>query len=85
VLDGMRLGFTAVPLYSVVFHCRAVGGTLDRHPLETKAVGWFAEDALPRPLAGADRWVPPAFAAIQGQPVEVVFDPPRHQTWREDG
>ena len=26
VLDGLRLGFTRVPLYSLVFHCRAVGG-----------------------------------------------------------
>jgi ADP-ribose pyrophosphatase YjhB (NUDIX family) len=85
VLDGLRLGFTAVPLYSVVFHCRAVGGTLERHPLETRAVGWFAEEALPSPLAGAERWAPPAFAAIRGQPLEVVFDPPRHRTWRDEG
>ena len=26
VLDGLRLGFTTVPLYSLVFHCRATGG-----------------------------------------------------------
>ena len=26
VLDGLRLGFTRVPLYSLVFYCRAVGG-----------------------------------------------------------
>src|SRR6202521_1854343 len=82
VLDGLRLGFTTVPLYSLVFHCRAVGGSLERHPLETKAVGWFAEDALPTPLAGSERWAPPAFAAIGGEPVEVVFDPPRGATWR---
>src|SRR5207237_2743817 len=25
VLDGLRLGFTAIPLYSVVFHCRQTG------------------------------------------------------------
>ena len=77
VLDGMRLGFTQVPLYSLVFHCRAVGGTLERHPLETRDVGWFSEDALPSPLAGADRWAPAAFAAIRGEPVDVVFDRPR--------
>ena len=82
VLDGLRLGFTTVPLYSLVFHCRVLGGTLERHPLETRAVGWFAEDALPSPLAGADRWAPAAFAAIRGEPVEVVFDPPRDPTWR---
>src|SRR2546430_6206340 len=26
VLDGLRLGFTTVPLYSLVFYCRALGG-----------------------------------------------------------
>ena len=26
VLDGLRLGFTRVPLYSLVFYCQAVGG-----------------------------------------------------------
>jgi ADP-ribose pyrophosphatase YjhB (NUDIX family) len=82
VLDGLRLGFTSVPLYSLVFHCRAMGGTLRRHPLETRDVGWFAEDALPSPLAGADRWVPAAFAAIRGEPLDVVFDSPRDPPWR---
>src|ERR1700730_17144288 len=84
VLDGLRLGFTNVPLYSLVFHCRAVGGELQRHPLETSDVGWFAEDALPSPLAGAERWAPPAFAAIRGEPLDVVFGPPRHPTWRSE-
>jgi ADP-ribose pyrophosphatase YjhB (NUDIX family) len=82
VLDGLRLGFTSVPLYSLVFHCRAVGGTLERHPLETRDVGWFAEDALPTPLAGSERWRPAAFAAIRGEAVDVVFDRPRQPPWR---
>ncbi len=82
VLDGLRLGFTSVPLYSLVFHCRLLGGELRRHPLECADVGWFAEDALPAPLAGATRWMVPAFAAIRSQPVDVVFDPPRHPPWR---
>jgi ADP-ribose pyrophosphatase YjhB (NUDIX family) len=82
VLDGLRLAFTSVPLYSVVFHCRAVGGTLEGHPLETRAVGWFAQDALPEPLAGFNRWVEAAFAAIRGEPIDVLFDPPRNPTWR---
>src|SRR2546421_9319143 len=76
VLDGLRLGFTRVPLYSLVFHCRALGGELKRHPLECRDVGWFAEDAMPEPLAGAERWGPTAFAAIRGEPVEVLFDLP---------
>jgi ADP-ribose pyrophosphatase YjhB (NUDIX family) len=84
VLDGLRMGFTTIPLYSLVFHCRALGGSLKAHPLETRDVGWFAEDALPTPLAGVDRWGPPAFAAIQGHPMEVMFDLPREPTWRDD-
>src|SRR3989441_13238745 len=34
VLDGLRLGFTRVPLYSLVFQCRMVSGSLIAHPLE---------------------------------------------------
>ncbi len=82
VLDGLRLGFTRVPLYSLIFHCTAVGGDLQRHPLETAAVGWFAEDNLPWPLAGVDRWGPYAFAAIRGEPRDVLFDQPRDSPWR---
>src|SRR5687767_3178163 len=83
VLDGLRLGFTRTPLYSLVFHCRKLGGALAGHELETKAVGWFAEDELPTPLAGIERWGPNAFAAIRGEPIEVAFDPPRPNVWRE--
>lgn len=82
VHDGMRLGFTAVPLYSIVFHCRATGGTLDPHPLEASDVGWFAADALPEPIIGADRWAASAFSAIRGEPVTVGFDVPRSPVWR---
>ena len=32
VLDGLRLGFTRIPLYSLVFHCRAIGGELQAAP-----------------------------------------------------
>jgi ADP-ribose pyrophosphatase YjhB (NUDIX family) len=83
VLDGLRLGFTRIPLYSLVFHCRVTGGELKAHPLECRDVGWFAEDRLPFPLAGADRWGHAAFAAIRGEPVEVLFDPPRTPPWRD--
>src|SRR5919107_4665796 len=77
VLDGLRLGFTRIPLYSLVFQCRVLGGELKAHPLECRDVGWFAEDNLPTPLAGVERWGPNAFAAIRGETVEVAFDPPR--------
>jgi ADP-ribose pyrophosphatase YjhB (NUDIX family) len=82
VLDGLRLGFTQIPLYSLVFHCRVLGGELRRHPLECLDVGWFAEGSLPEPLAGASRWSVPAFQAIRGEVVDVVFDRPRHPPWR---
>jgi len=82
VLDGQRMGFTRIPLYSLVFHCRAVGGTLEAHPLECADVGWFAEDAMPTPLAGIERWGEQAFAAIRGEDVDVLFDAPRPDVWR---
>lgn len=82
VLDGMRLGFTTVPLYSIVFLCRALGGELRRHELETTDVGFFAEDALPTPLAGFDHWGDLVFRAIRGEQTEVWFDEPRAETWR---
>ena len=85
VLDGLRLGFTQVPLYSLVFHLKNVGGTLQAHPLECADVGWFSEDSLPSPLAGAGVWSAHAFAAIRGEPVDVLFDWPRRPVWRKEG
>jgi ADP-ribose pyrophosphatase YjhB (NUDIX family) len=84
VLDGLRLGFTRMPFYSLVFHCRATGGTLQAHPLECADVGWFAPDALPQPLAGAERWSEHVFRALRGEPVDVLFDRPRQPMWRGD-
>jgi ADP-ribose pyrophosphatase YjhB (NUDIX family) len=83
ILDGMRLGFTRVPLYSILFHCRSLGGELRCHPLECADAGWFAEDELPQPLAGAGRWTPLAFAAARGDDVTPYFDPPRDEPWRK--
>jgi ADP-ribose pyrophosphatase YjhB (NUDIX family) len=82
VLDGLRLGFARLPMYSLVFHCRMLGGELRGHPLETRAVGFFARDALPQPLAGAHRWVDLAFRAIDGETVPAWYDPPRTPPWR---
>ncbi len=84
VLDGLRLGFTQVPLYSLVFHLRPVGGALQTHPLECAAVGWFGEDSLPVPLANAGAWSAHAFAVIRGDSVEVLFDWPRGPIWRRE-
>jgi ADP-ribose pyrophosphatase YjhB (NUDIX family) len=84
VLDGLRLGFTPIPLYSLVFLCRATGGTLKPHPLECIDVGWFAQDQLPELIAGADHWGDHAFAAIRGEAVEVLYDRPRTPPWLGD-
>ncbi len=83
VLDGLRLGFSRHPLYTLLFHCRMIGGELAGHPLETRSVGFFARDALPQPLAGGHRWVDVAFDAIEGKNPPASFDPPRTPPWRE--
>jgi ADP-ribose pyrophosphatase YjhB (NUDIX family) len=85
VFDGLRLGFARVPLYSLVFHCRMVGGELQGHPLETRQVGFYPRDALPQPLAGGARWVDTAFAAINGETRPADFDVPRTPPWRDSG
>jgi ADP-ribose pyrophosphatase YjhB (NUDIX family) len=82
VFDGMRQGFSRIPLYSLVFLCRATGGSLQAHPLECADVGWFGRDELPEPLAGADRWGELAFAAIDGEVAPTFFDLPRDEPWR---
>ncbi|MFM8714553.1 MAG: NUDIX hydrolase N-terminal domain-containing protein, partial [Actinomycetota bacterium] len=35
VVDGMRMGFTKFGMYMLLFHCRATGGNITPHPLET--------------------------------------------------
>ncbi len=87
VIDGFRMGFSRQALYSIVFYCRAIGGELRGHPLETSAVGFFGRDQLPQPLAGAHRWVDVAFRAIDddraGRDLGACdFDAPRTPMWR---
>ena len=84
VLDGLRLGFTRVPLYSLLFYCRAVGGELAPHPLETRDVGWFTRDTLPQPLVGSERWGDHVFAALNGEQRDVLYDSVRQPMWRGD-
>ena len=84
ILDGMRLGFTGIPLYSLVFHCRMTGGGLRPHPLECSDVGFFAEGNLPEATIAPDQWADQAFAAIRGEPVVVNFDRPRNPVWKGD-
>ncbi len=82
VLDGLRQRFTRIPLYSLVFHCRATGGDLKAHPLETRDVGWFPLDALPPMTVGVEQWGELARQALAGEPVDVHYDRPRAPTWR---
>jgi ADP-ribose pyrophosphatase YjhB (NUDIX family) len=82
VLDGLRIGITQIPLYSLVFQLRPIGGSLKAHPLECRDVGWFAEDALPTPLAGSGMWKEHAFKAVRGEAVDVLFDRPRSPVWK---
>lgn len=84
VFDALRLGFALLPLYSIVFHCRVIGGELKGHPLETRDVGFFGRDSLPHPLAGGGFWVDVAFRAIAGEQVTTFFDPPRTPPWKGD-
>src|SRR5665213_3740558 len=84
VLDGLRIGISRIPLYSLVFQCRPTGGELLAHPLECADVGWFPLDALPFPLAGAERWGDHVFSALRGDPIEVLYDSVRSPVWRGD-
>lgn len=85
ILDGVRAKFTRMPLYSIVFHCKVIGGELKPHPLECIDAGFFSQDNLPSPLAGSGNWVDHAFAAIRGESIEVEFDKPRRPVWKSDG
>ena len=82
VLDGMRLGASRVPLYSLLFFCRVVGGSMKIHPLECTDAGWFRRDNLPSPTLGAERWADPIFAAIEGEHRDVFYDDLRRPVWR---
>jgi ADP-ribose pyrophosphatase YjhB (NUDIX family) len=82
VLDGQRMGFTRFAMYMLLFSCRALGGELRPHPLETADVGWFGRDNLPERTAGAEWWAPMAFDAIDGNRRNTVFEAPRAPIWR---
>ncbi len=82
VIDGQRMGFSRFGMYMLLFFCRATGGELRRHPLETSDVGWFGPTALPDATAGASWWAPSAFAAIGGEETPTTFDLPRDEVWR---
>ena len=82
VLDGLQLGASRIPLYSLVFLCRATGGELKPHELECLDAGWFARDELPVDTLGAERWAPEIFAIIDGDRRDVFYDDLRRPVWR---
>ena len=80
VLDGLRIGISRIPLYSLVFQCRPIGGELKAHPLECADVGWFPlEDSpsrWPVPNGGASTSSPRSGA----NPIEVLYDSVRRRS-----
>ena len=84
VLDGLRLGFSWMPLYSLVFHCKMIGGELAGPPARDAARSGSSRGiACPQPLAGQHRWADLAFRAIDGEIFPADFDAPRTPPWRE--
>ena len=82
VLDGMRRGFTRVPLYSLLFHCRAIGGDAGRPSPRVPRRRLLPLDALPEPLAGSPNLWEHAAAALRGEALPAYFDPPRDEPWQ---
>ena len=84
VLDGMRMGFTRIPLYStgvpVPGHRRRPQGP----PAGDERRRLVRRGRRCRPMTvGLSQWGAHAFAAIRGEPVPVLFDPPRSQPWHQ--
>lgn len=84
VLDGFRQGTSRIPLYSLLFHCKAVGGEFNPHPLEVLDLGWFSLDELPGRTFGLERWGPIADAAMKSKYLDTVYDAVRGPVWRGD-
>ena len=82
IFDGLRAGFSRVPLYSIVFLCRATGGELSPHPMECLDAGWFTRDELPDPVVNFDLWGDHTYDSIEGKVDQVFYDPPRDGVWR---
>ena len=75
VYDSRRCGTLApVHLYHIVFACGLKDGATPQVSVETLAVDWFAEDALPPLHAGHQIRVPDAFAWHHGELQDAFFD-----------
>ena len=80
VLDGLRLGFARLPMYSLVFHCSVIGGELQVIRWETR--GRFLRARQPSAALCGRTAGSTAFAAIDGKPEATWYDPPRTPPWR---
>ena len=76
VVDSRKRGSPGRHIYSILFYCRILGGTLTTHPLETLAAAFFPLDNLPEPLHGVDRkWIALAREFHFDGRIAPYFDP----------
>jgi ADP-ribose pyrophosphatase YjhB (NUDIX family) len=76
VIDSRKRGSPGRHIYSILFYCRILGGTLATHPLETLDVGFFPLDRLPEPMHGVDRkWIALAREFHFERRIAPWFDP----------
>ena len=84
VLDGLRIGISRIPLYSLVFQCRADRGRAQGPPpgVRRRRAGSPSTSSLSpgrRRALGRTCLRRPA-----GEPVEVLYDSVRSPIWRGD-
>ena len=83
VLDGLRLGMSRIPLYSLLFllpRGRAASCARTRSSAPTSAGS--PSRRCPSPLVGFERWGEPVFAALRGEVRDVYYDTLRRPVWR---
>ena len=76
VFDGFRLGFTRIPLYSLIFLCRAVGGELSPPSPRDARRRMVRSRRPPAPGRGDRSLGHHVFAALRGEEVDVIYDLP---------
>jgi ADP-ribose pyrophosphatase YjhB (NUDIX family) len=77
VVDSFKAGSPLRHIYTMLFYCKVEGGELRPSPLEALDAGFFAIDALPRPLHREDsRWIDLAREFHFSGRVEPFFDLP---------
>ena len=85
VLDGLRIGISRIPLYSLVFQCRPVGGELRAHPLEMRRRRLVPpRRSCPSPWPGPSGGASTCSRPCAASPIEVLYDSVRSPIWRGD-